>query len=621
MAYGKRELRPRKSRIPWPDRTLSDILFSALLCKDSVNTYVVSGKVITFGKIAPGQGRTRNQILSYMKKVLFYSFAVTMAAAVVACSGGKVPSPTYQGEESFTFSSAGNPQVKVAEGVLEGTLESGLKIFRGIPFAQPPVGDLRWKAPQEVKPWTGVREAKKFGDDPMQGNPFGDMGFNAEKKSEDCLYLNIWTPAKSASDGLPSVIYFNGGGLYAGSGSEPRYSGEAMAREGIISITANYREGIFGFFAHPELSAETTYGGSGNWGFLDQVAAIKWVHDNIAAFGGDPSQITIVGESAGSMSVSALIATPLTKGLFSKAMASSGSVTAGTIPTQEEADALGVAKLKEMGVKNIAEARAMSAEDLLVKSNINGVPTYNVDGYFFPEQPSAIYEKGLQQKVPLLVGRNSAEMTPLMFLMGRPATLENIRPVMAATFGDKVDQAMALYGFVSDADVLGKPGYDFASDLFIAYSTWKFGYLHAKTSGQPVYRYYFSKPRPAMAMQGVVAELAGGVRKVDDDAPVVQAPPVFNGAAHSADIEYAMGTLPTNRVYDWQPEDYYVSAQFLSFYANFIKSGNPNGLGLPDWHTINGKEFPPQMIIDVDSHEVVDENFEKRNLFLMDFMH
>ncbi len=550
--------------------------------------------------------------------------AVAAAAALVlsSCSGGGSSSQGYLGEDTFQYSTSGCPRVKVQQGVLEGTLESGIKIFRGVPFAAPPVGDLRWKAPQPVQPWTGVREAKKFGDDPMQGNPFGDMGFNAEKKSEDCLYLNIWTPAKSASDGLPSVIYFNGGGLYAGSGSEPRYAGEAMAREGIISITANYREGIFGFFSHPELSAETSYGGSGNWGFLDQTAAIKWVHDNIAAFGGDPSQITIVGESAGSMSVSAQIATPLTKGLFARAMASSGSVTAGTIATQEEADAQGIAKLQQMGVSSIAEARALSADEVLLNGNSNGVPPYNVDGYFFPEQPADIYEKGLQQKVPLLVGRNSAEMTPMMFLRGQAPTLENVRPILAATFGDKVDEAMALYGFKTDADVLGKPGVDYASDLFIAYSTWKFGYLHAKTSGQPVYRYYFSKPRPRMVMQGVVAALAGGVQKVEEgsSSPAPQ-PQGFVGAAHSADIEYAMGTLPTNRVYDWQPEDYYVSAQFLSFYANFIKTGNPNGLGLPDWHTINGKEFPPQMIIDVDSHEVVDETFEKRNKFLIDYMH
>ena len=561
-----------------------------------------------------------NNLAIQNMKALTGIASFVLAAMMIGACGEKNSSQKTAESESFVFHD-GCPQVVVAQGTLEGTLESGLKIFRGIPFGAPPVGDLRWKAPQPVQPWEGVREAKKFGDDPMQGNPFGDMNFYAEKKSEDCLYLNIWTPAKSASDGLPSVIYFNGGGLYAGSGSEPRYAGESMARHGVISITANYREGIFGYFAHPELTAESSYVGSGNWGFLDQVAAIQWVHDNIAAFGGDPNQITIVGESAGSMSVSALVASPLTKGLFARAMASSGSVTAGTIPTQEEADAMGVAKLSEMGLNSIAEARAMPAEELLEKSNINGVPTYNVDNYFFPKQPSAIFEAGEQQKVPLLVGRNSQEMSPLAFLRGQEATLENIKPVLASVFGaDNVEKAMEMYGFKTDADVLGKPGVDLASDMFIAYSTWKFGYLHAMTSGQPVYRYYYSKPRPRMVMEGVVAALAGGVQKADDNAP--KAPVLsFEGAVHSADIEYAMGTLPTNRVYDWQPEDYAVSAQFIAYYANFIKTGNPNGLGLVDWHPINGMDVPPMLILDVDCKEVCDADFEARNKWLMGFMH
>lgn len=514
------------------------------------------------------------------------------------------------------------PQVKVAQGILEGTVESGIKVFRGIPFAAPPVGDLRWKAPQPVAAWEGVRPAKEFGDDPVQGNPFGDMGFNAKQKSEDCLYLNIWTPTKNYNEGLPIVIYFNGGGLYAGSGSEPRYAGESMARHGIISITANYREGLFGFIAHPELSKESTYGGSGNYGFMDQAAAIKWVYDNIAAFGGDPKQITIVGESAGSMSVSALLASPLTEGLISKAMASSGSVCTGTIKTLAEAEQAGVEQLKAMGVSTIAEARAMSAEDIL-KFQANAVPVYNIDGYFFTKQPSETYANGEQHKVPLLVGRNSMEASPLMFLQGKPATIENIKPMFVQVFGDNADKALEMYGMKTDADVLGKPGADFASDMFIAYSTWKFGYMHAQTSGQPVYRYYFSKPRPAMAVKGLVAELAGGVSKADSKKAAQPAAPanMFIGAVHSADIEYAMGTLPTNRVYDWQPEDFEVSAQFLEYYANFIKTGDPNGLGLADWHPINNQENPSQLILDVNCEEVVDPAFEARNKFLMDYLH
>jgi para-nitrobenzyl esterase len=226
------------------------------------------------------------------------------------------------------------------------------------PFAAPPVGDLRWKAPQPVQKWDGIRKATEFGPNPMQENVFGDMNFGTSKMSEDCLYLNIWTPSKTMDEKLPVFIYFNGGGLMAGSGSEPRYAGMAMARKGIVAITANYREGIFGFFAHPQLSKETTYKGSGNYGFMDQAAAIKWVKENIAAFGGDPDRITIMGESAGSMSVSALMVSPLSKNLIHQAMGSSGSVIGSRgVLTLKEAEANGVELAKKMGYKNIKDLR------------------------------------------------------------------------------------------------------------------------------------------------------------------------------------------------------------------------------------------------------------------------
>lgn len=218
------------------------------------------------------------------------------------------------------------PQVQTVNGTLEGIECSGVKVFKGVPFAAPPVGQLRWKAPQPVEKWDGVRKATEFGPNPMQQPVFGDMMFATKEMSEDCLYLNIWTPSKTWNEKLPVFIYFNGGGLMAGSGSEPRYAGMTFARNGIVAVTANYREGIFGFFAHPELSKETEHKGSGNYGFLDQVAAIKWVKDNIAAFGGDPDHITIMGESAGSISVSALMASPLSRGMIAQAMGSSGSV-------------------------------------------------------------------------------------------------------------------------------------------------------------------------------------------------------------------------------------------------------------------------------------------------------
>ena len=298
------------------------------------------------------------------------------------------------------------PMVTTQYGVLEGVCESGVNVFKGVPFAAPPVGENRWRAPQPLQAWQGVRSAKKFGDDPMQGNPFGDMGFDAEKKSEDCLYLNVWTPSKTMTDRLPVVIYFNGGGLIAGSGSEPRYSGRQMARHGIVAVTANYREGIFGFFSHPQLSKETSYKGSGNYGFMDQAAAIKWVYENIEAFGGDPKQITIVGESAGSMSVSALLVSPLTRGMIARAMASSGAVCGRQPLTLKEAEKQGAETLKTLGLKNIAEARKMSADELLAKTQTGGLANYCLDGYFFTEDPTEAYLKGHQQKVPLLeIGR------------------------------------------------------------------------------------------------------------------------------------------------------------------------------------------------------------------------
>ena len=278
------------------------------------------------------------------------------------------------------------PLATTQYGVLEGVCESGVNVFKGVPFAAPPVGENRWRAPQPLQSWQGVRSAKKFGNDPMQGNPFGDMGFDAEKKSEDCLYLNIWTPSKTLTDRLPVVIYFNGGGLIAGSGSEPRYSGRQMARHGIVAVTANYREGIFGFFSHPQLSKETSYKGSGNYGFMDQAAAIKWVYENIAAFGGDPKQITIVGESAGSMSVSALLVSPLTRGMIARAMASSGAVCGRRLLSLKDAEKQGVEKLKELGLKNIADARKMSADELLAKTQSGGLASYCLDGYFFTEE-------------------------------------------------------------------------------------------------------------------------------------------------------------------------------------------------------------------------------------------
>ena len=511
-------------------------------------------------------------------------------------------------------------QVKTQYGILEGFEKNGVKTFLGVPFAQAPVGELRWKAPQPVKPWEGVRDAKQFGNDPMQPDIFGDMSFRGPARSEDCLYLNIWTTAATTDEALPVLIYFNGGGLMAGSGSEPRYDGAAIAKEGVIGVTANYREGVFGFFAHPELTAASDYKGSGNYGFLDQVAAIKWVKENIAAFGCNPDRITIVGESAGSFSVSLLMCSPLSKDLIAGAMLSSGAEVLPYNPsTQADADAAGAALLKEAGISSLADAMALNADSLQKMLPPKGMANVVLDGYFMKESADAVFEKGQQAQVPLLAGWNSLEGHPAQMLQGKAPTLQNFKNALKAQFGDMTDEILTAYGITADEDVLSQKGFDLASDLFTGFPTWKVCDYHAKTSTQPVYRYHYMHPRPQVSdkMGDKVGALAGGVREktAEEKKAAAQQPEIAPGAVHSADIEYAMGNLDTNEYYAWQKEDYDISKVFLSYYANFCKTGNPNGEGLPKWTAItkDNLDNAPVMKIDVESKEVVSP--EKENAY------
>jgi len=511
-------------------------------------------------------------------------------------------------------------QVETKYGILEGVEEGGVKKFLGVPFAQAPVGDLRWKAPQPLQPWDGVRPAKAFGDDPMQPNIFGDMQFRGSGRSEDCLYLNIWTTATSTADALPVLIYFNGGGLMAGSGSEPRYDGSSIAKEGVIGVTANYREGVFGFFAHPELTSASEYKGSGNYGFLDQVAAIQWVKENIEAFGGDPARITIVGESAGSFSVSLLMCSPLSKGLIAGAMLSSGAEVLPYEPaSQADADAAGAALLEKAGIASLADAMAISADSLQNLLPPRGMANVVLDGYFMTESADAVFEKGEQAQVPLLAGWNSLEGTPMQVLQGQAPTLQNYKNVMKAQFGDMTDEIFTAYGLLSDEDVMSQKGLDLASDLFTGFPTWKVCDYHARTSSQPVYRYHYMHPRPQVSakMGDMVGGLAGGVREktAEEKKAAAQQPAIAPGAVHSADIEYAMGTLDTNEFYEWQDEDYAISKLFLTYYANFCKTGNPNGEGLPQWTAItkDNLDNAPVMKIDVESAEIASP--EKENAY------
>ena len=500
-------------------------------------------------------------------------------------------------------------QVETKYGVVEGIEEDGVKKFLGVPFAQAPVGELRWKAPQPVQAWEGIREAKAFADDPMQPNIFGDMNFRGSGRSEDCLYLNIWTTAKTTGDRLPVLIYFNGGGLMAGSGSEPRYDGSSIAKEGVIGVTANYREGVFGFFAHPELTAASDYKGSGNYGFLDQVAAIKWVKENIAAFGGNPDRITIVGESAGSFSVSLLMCSPLSKNLIAGAMLSSGAEVLPYKPsTQAEADSVGAALLKEAGIASLADAMAIDADSLQKLLPPRGMANVVLDGYFMSESADAVFEKGEQAQVPLLAGWNSLEAHPMQALQGQAPTVQNYKNALKGQFGDMTDEIFEAYGILTDADVMSQKGFNLVSDLFTGFPTWKACDYHVKNSSQPVYRYHYMHPRPQVSekMGDMTGALAGGVREKTAEEKTAKQPDIAPGAVHSADIEYAMGTLDTNEFYDWQEEDYAISKLFLSYYANFCKIGNPNGQDLPKWSPItkDNLDAAPVMIIDVESKEV-----------------
>jgi para-nitrobenzyl esterase len=507
-------------------------------------------------------------------------------------------------------------RVQTANGTLEGTNESGIHSFKGVPFAQPPVGDLRWKEPQPVINWTGVRKADKFGPRAMQLPVFGDMNFRSNGVSEDCLYLNVWTPAQSATDKLPVLVYFYGGGFIAGDGSEPRYEGLSLARRGIVTITVNYRLGIFGFFSHPELTKESPHHSSGNYAFMDQAAAIKWVQQNIAAFGGDPKKITIGGESAGSFAVSAMMASPLSKNLFTSAIGESGSLL-GTFTAVPLADGeqAGVKFATTINANTLASLRAMAAEDLLKEAGKPGVGRFpiTVDGYVFPKSPASIYAAGEQAHVPLLVGWNSMEGNGVS-ITGKDATDASFSSGVQKLYGDNAAEALRVYQVSADED-LEHVANDLASDRFIGFSTWKWSDLQAKTGNSAVYRYYYMRPRPSMRaeMGNATANMAGGVTRNADSA--VKKTPAATGAVHSSEIEYALGNLPTNRVFDWQAEDYYVSEIMETFWSNFIKTGNPNGLGVPKWTAVKPGSPASVMHIDVNTR-LETEKTRARYLFL-----
>jgi para-nitrobenzyl esterase len=479
--------------------------------------------------------------------------------------------------------SQGAPRAQAVNGAVAGiTLPSGVKAFRGVPFAAPPMRENRWRPPQPVKNWTGVRMADRFADQCMQARVFGDMMFRNSGVSEDCLYLNVWMPANArAGSALPVLVYYYGGGFVAGDGSEPRSDGESMAQRGIVVVTMSYRLGIFGFFSHPELTAESPHHASGNYSLMDQAAALQWVRDNITRFGGDPKRVTIAGESAGSFAVSAQMASPMARDLIAGAIGESGALFPATsrTPSRDSTEKLGVSFAQKVGAPNLAALRALSATELLEASGRPGMPRFgvSVDGYFFPDSPANIFLAGKQAKVPLLAGWNSEENNARSLLQETP-NAENVKAVLARLFPNRAEEAAKVFPANTPEEALQSMT-DLAGDRFIAFSTWKWLDVHSKTSGRPVYRYLYARPRPPTVEAGVTPNLAGGVTRGSSAPP----PPPAKGAVHSAEIEYAMGNLATNKVFAWTDDDRKVSQTMQGYFENFIKTGNPNGSGLPNW--------------------------------------
>lgn len=492
-------------------------------------------------------------------------------------------------------------QTTVTNGIIEGNYDTktGIQEYLGIPFAKPPVGELRWKAPQPLDDWEGVMPTKRFGPRAVQAPVFGDMSFRSDGIHEDCLYLNVWTPAKRNTSGLPVLVYFYGGGFVAGDGSEPRYDGESMAQKGIVAVTVNYRLNIFGFFAHPGLSAEAPYQASGNYGLLDQQAALQWVHDNIAAFGGDPDKVTIAGESAGSISVSVQMASPLSKDLIAGAIGESGAGIKPTLPpvSLKEAEQIGLEFAENAGYHSLEALRALSTREvyeIYTESQRFGFPMV-IDDYLLPKTLPEIFEAGEQAQVPLLLGWNSAEIPGMAFMQGMPydeaAYIEKVKEA----YPEDHETVLELYPHSSKKEI-EYSATALASDRFIAYSTWKWFDLHRKHSNEPVYRYLYSKLRPPLVDQSKTPGLAGGTVEKDPDAPQMPKP---IGAPHACEIEYCMGNLHLVKDYAWTAEDFKVSEMMQSYFANFIKTGDPNGENLVDWPAAEKNEaLPPVMVID-----------------------
>jgi para-nitrobenzyl esterase len=460
---------------------------------------------------------------------------------------------------SFTLSlslTAADP-IHLSTGLITGApgTNSEVRVYKGIPYAAPPVGERRWKAPQSPAAWTGVREAKEFSAVCVQTpypegslfyQPLGAVG-------EDCLYLNVWTAASSAKERRPVMVWIHGGGYTRGTGATPTYNGENLAKKGVIVVTINYRLGIFGFFAHPELTKESDVHSSGNYGLLDMVSALQWVQKNIAAFGGDPKRVTIFGESAGSSAVNFLMASPLAKGLFHRVIGESGA---------NFGRHTSLAEMEQMGARlgTLAEMRAKSSADL---QKVEGSFRPAVDGWFLPEDVSAVFAHGKQSDVPVIAGYNHDE-TRVLAPWPANANEKTFLDQVNKRYGSFAAEFLKLYPAGSDEQAK-EAHYESSRDQGMGWEMRTWVRAQNKTGKAPAYLYYFTRIPPS--------PVADRYR-----------------AYHAAEIQYVFGNLRAGR--PWEDADRKLAETMSSYWVNFAATGNPNGKGLPKWPGYDAKTDP-----------------------------
>jgi para-nitrobenzyl esterase len=457
--------------------------------------------------------------------------------------------------------------VRTQAGLVQGSLEEDVAVYKGVPFAAPPVGPLRWRAPQLPAPWSGIKKADRYAPACAQVSLVNAaLDIPAVPTSEDCLYLNVWTPAKSAKDRLAVMVWIYGGGFAAGATSYPVYDGTQLARKGVVLVSIAYRVGPFGFLADPALTMESGHS-SGNYGLLDQIAGLKWVQRNIAAFGGDPHRVTIFGESAGGVSVSMLAASPLANGLFQGVISESGGSFGAAksdsqgglfVPPLAIAERNGATFLAALGASTPAAARQLPVDTILKgpgASMIGGIFWPNFDGYVLTGDQYVLYSAGLQNDTPILVGTNSDEGAIFPYARDAASYIKSVR----AQYGAYADKILAAYPADSDAQA-ARSSRDLFRDTTFAWNTWAWARLQSKTGKGRVYLYYFSHRPP-----------------YPDRLPFKDW-----GAIHASELAYVFGNLIQPDM-SFTAGDHSLSDAIGSYWTNFAKTGNPNGGGLPAW--------------------------------------